>query len=166
MLPPVSPKLSPPSPWKPGFAEPIQAPSHLHVYQRAFTAQWPQQVLSNGPIVLQNHPKSELPASCSLAVSSAVETPVSFLGLLKPSLPTYGNCAPATCWDVHLWGKARIFSMAESLDATSSFIWHSSVVLMAAFHFTEERLDCHMDGRMRNTCFLPSLFINLKIPQS
>lgn len=97
MLPPVSPKLSPPSPWKPGFAESIQAPSHLHVYQRAFTAQWPQQVLSNGPIVLQNHPKSELPASCSLAVSSAVETPVSFLGLLKPSLPTYGNCAPATC---------------------------------------------------------------------
>ena len=78
----ISPKLPPsllPRQWKTSFAESIQAPSHLHVYQRSFTAQWPQQALSNGRIVLQNHPKSGLPASFPPAISSVVETPVSFL---------------------------------------------------------------------------------------
>lgn len=60
--------------WKPRFAESIQAPSHLHVYQESLT-QWPQQVLANGLIVLQNNPKSGLASSCL-----AIETPVSFLG--------------------------------------------------------------------------------------
>ena len=65
MLSAISLKLSPPRLWKPSFAESIQAPSHLHVYQGSFTAQWPQQVLANGLIVLQNNPKSGLAASFS-----------------------------------------------------------------------------------------------------
>ena len=65
MLSAISRKLSPPRLWKPGFAESIQAPSHLHVYQGSFTAQRPQQGLANGRIVLQNHPKSGLAASFS-----------------------------------------------------------------------------------------------------
>lgn len=71
------PQAAPPGRRKPSSAESIQVPPHLHVYQRPFTAQQPQQVLSNGRIVLQNHPKSELPAFFSFAVSSVVETPVS-----------------------------------------------------------------------------------------
>lgn len=61
----ISPRLSPPSPWKPSSEESIQAPFYLHVYQWAFTARWPPQLLSNGCIVLRNRPPSELPASFS-----------------------------------------------------------------------------------------------------
>lgn len=140
-----------PRQWKTSFAESIQAPPHLHVYQRAFTAQWPQQALSNGRIVLQNHPKSELPASFPLAVSSVVETPVSFLGLLKPLLSPCRSLTLPVCWDVYFVGKWLNFPLSKVLR---SFTWHYLIFLVTSFHFIRKRLDCQRDGRMKHTYFL------------
>lgn len=125
----------------------------------------PNKYFPMAALFFRTTPKSDLPASFSLAVSSVVETPVSFLGIPKSLLSTYRNFTFPTCWDGYLWGNAWISPLAKSLEATSSFIWHHLILLIAPFHFIQKRLDCSLDGRMKNTCFSLSLY-KFKISES
>lgn len=72
----ISRKLSPPRLWKPRFAESIQAPSHLHVYQESLQPSGPNKYLPMASLFFKTTPNQDLQRPSCLAI----ETPVSFLG--------------------------------------------------------------------------------------
>ena len=63
---------------------------------------------------------------------------------------------PSLLAKMAICGEMLEFRLENSSEATSCFVRCCLIPLGAHFYFIQKKLDGHMDGRMKETCFSPS----------